>query len=640
MPRGHANFPAVPVAVDKGEARVGGSPTACFVTSSGHNVFFEELVSALETAVEGEGVQTERAVDHFPPIRDGVVYVLVPHEYVPLTRPPAHPSEAQLARTVVISTEQPGTRWFEETLAIAARAGAVVDINTMGVAELDRRGVEARHLRLGYVPAWDEWQGRDGPRPIDVTFMGGATERRRSVLAGCGWALRGRRSALHLYEFLQPRSADDPAFFSGSRKWQLLLSSKILLNVHRDATPYLEWQRIIGAITNGAVVLSEHSNGFDPLVPGEHFFSVGPETLPYVLDHLLEDDDRLEDVRQSAYAFLRAELPLSQTIATLAEAIGDVARRKHKVPAPNRGTIPAPTRPARHRTEWERVLGRPTELDLVRRGLKQVLLGQRRVERRLRRLEQQATEDREWTFGPHAATDPRVSVVITLYNYADVVGEAIASVARAENVDVEAIVVEDSSTDDSLEVARLALEAHPWLPARLTAAGENRGLPTSRNRGIAQARGEYVFFLDADNAIYPHALERLAAALDDDKGAAMAYGLIEQFDTQGPTGLLSWHHWDPRRLAYGNYIDAMALVRRSVLDELGGFPTDERLYGWEDLALWCALAQAGMRGRLVPEIVARYRTSRHSMIGLTNIDTSEAWSLLIERYPFLTEAAA
>ncbi len=154
------------------------------------------------------------------------------------------------------------------------------------------------------------------------------------------------------------------------------------------------------------------------------------------------------------------------------------------------------------------------------------------------------------------------------------------------------------------------------------------------------ARGEYVFFLDADNAIYPHALRRLAAALDEDAEAAMAYGVIEQFDAQGPTGLLSWHHWDPRRLAYGNYIDAMAMLRRSAVEELGGFPTDERLYGWEDFALWCALAQAGMRGTLVPEIVARYRTNRHSMIGLTNIDTAEAWSVLVERYPFLAEAAA
>ena len=42
-----------------------------------------------------------------------------------------------------------------------------------------------------------------------------------------------------------------------------------------------------------------------------------------------------------------------------------------------------------------------------------------------------------------------------------------------------------------------------------------------------------------------------------------------------------------------------------------------------------------MRGTLVPEIVARYRAGRHSMISVTNIDASEAWSVLLERFPFL-----
>ena len=141
--------------------------------------------------------------------------------------------------------------------------------------------------------------------------------------------------------------------------------------------------------------------------------------------------------------------------------------------------------------------------------------------------------------------------------------------------------------------------------------------------------------LDADNAIYPHAIERLVAALDSDPDAEFAYGILEKFDATGGTDLMSWLPWTPRRFVRGNYIDATALIRRSALVQVGGYTTDERLYGWEDFALWCAFADAGLRGVLVPEILARYRSGRISMISLTNIDTSDAWSALLERYAFL-----
>ena len=96
----------------------------------------------------------------------------------------------------------------------------------------------------------------------------------------------------------------------------------------------------------------------------------------------------------------------------------------------------------------------------------------------------------------------------------------------------------------------------------------------------------------------------------------------------GPRDLKSWLAWDPYRLRYGNYIDAMAMLRKSVVEEAGGYTSDRRLYGWEDFALWCALADRGLRGRAVPAIVARYRASLQSMISITNIDGGAAWTAL------------
>lgn len=601
-------------------------------------MFFDELVTAIRGALEQAGVATEEAVDHFPRPEPRRVYVLVPHEYIPLTGAVAHPSPEHLKRAVVIATEQPGTPWFEESAAVAAEAGAVLDINVLGLRELERRGVSARLLQLGYVPAWDAWGGEERTRSIDVTFMGGHTPRRGRILASCGRVLQAHRPAIHLYESLVPHRADDPAFFSGERKWRHLASSKILLNVHRDESPYLEWQRVLGAMANGAVVLTEHVSGFAPLVPGDHFLPTAAESLPTLLEDLLEDDARLEALRRQAYDFLREELPLTATVSTLAEAIEEVGRRAAAKAAGVRPQPPAPLQPQSPEPEWERVLAPPTELDLLRRGLKHMILAQRRLDARLRRLEEgEPGEDAVWTFGPYSSSRPRISVVVTLYNYEAVVGEALASVAASEGKDIEVLVVDDASLDDSVAAARAALEQAPWLASKLISRGANAGLAAARNLGIAEARGEYVFMLDADNAVYPHALARLATALDEDHDAAFAYGLIEQFDASGPIDLMSWHYWSPARFRYGNYIDAMAMTRKSAFTQVGGFTLDERLYGWEDFALWCSFAQAGLRGRLVPEILTRYRTNRHSMIGITNIDVSEAWSVLVERYPFLVD---
>jgi glycosyltransferase involved in cell wall biosynthesis len=168
----------------------------------------------------------------------------------------------------------------------------------------------------------------------------------------------------------------------------------------------------------------------------------------------------------------------------------------------------------------------------------------------------------------------------------------------------------------------------------------NRGLGHARNTAVDFARGEFVFVLDADNLVYPLAIETLAEALDGDPQATFAYGMLEMFDEQGALGLHSHFAWEPERLAAGNFIDAMALIRRAWLHERGGYTTDARLHGWEDYDLWCAVAESGGHGVLVPTVVARYRSTRHSMLAVTNVSAVVAESLLAERHPSVFAAAA
>lgn len=134
------------------------------------------------------------------------------------------------------------------------------------------------------------------------------------------------------------------------------------------------------------------------------------------------------------------------------------------------------------------------------------------------------------------------------------------------------------------------------------------------------------------HAIYPTALGRLVEALDRDPGATFVYPLIAVTRSGSPVGLLSRYAWDPAGFTAGNYIDSMALIRLDDYGVLGGFTEDVRLEGWEDFHFWWACAASGRRGALVPEILANYRQTDHSLLS-AQTDTSAAWSLLNAQFP-------
>lgn len=99
---------------------------------------------------------------------------------------------------------------------------------------------------------------------------------------------------------------------------------------------------------------------------------------------------------------------------------------------------------------------------------------------------------------------PGVSVIIPAYNAADFIGEALESVRSQTFTDFEVIVVDDGSTDST----RALCDAVARDDSRFRVVSqENAGLSVSRNRGLESALGRYVTFLDADDALYPDALE-------------------------------------------------------------------------------------------------------------------------------------
>ena len=612
----------------------------CIVSASGQNVFFAEILDAFRDALRAQGVVVEESVDCFPPLADDLSYLFVAHEYHPMVDERAHPSDEQLRRSIALAAEQPGTPWFETVAEIAARAGAAVDINALGARELSRRGILTEHAPLGYIPAWDAWKRGSDPRSIDVAFLGRHTERRARALAGCTPVLERRRGAIHLTETIHPHVAGSPYFLTGGRRARLLADSKVLLNVHQQELAYMEWHRVLSAVLNGAVVVTEHSLAIEPLEPGEHFVSASYDDLPYVLEGLLGDPGRQDGIRRAAYDLVREQMPMTRAVDALLTAAERVAARPPgAASAPPAAPMPLP--PPDRLPEWETQAAWLADQLPVRTALKHLLVRTGELERHIAELSaadppSELVED----LGPWDSTAPRVSILLTVADRAEDVAETLRSVALSELADVEVIAVDDGSAARAADAVRAACAELPWLPVRLVRRNRDSGLAVARNVALAHARAGLVLALDPDDALLPQGLDRLTETLDEHSDAAFAYGIVAAFDATGPVGLRNWLDWSAERLRYGNFVDAPALVRRAALEAIGGYPTDAALTGWEDFAVWVALADAGMHGVQAPEFVGRRRVSPHSATALADVDRSEAWATLLRRHPSLGRGAA
>jgi glycosyltransferase involved in cell wall biosynthesis len=231
----------------------------------------------------------------------------------------------------------------------------------------------------------------------------------------------------------------------------------------------------------------------------------------------------------------------------------------------------------------------------------------------------------------------KATVAVSLYNYQQFIVEALDSVANQTLKALSLLVVDDASRDKSAERASRWLQRYGsrFVRAALVRRTSNGGLAAARNLALQLVESPLLFIFDADNSIYPRCLERLSEALEADPRAAMAYCVIEVFGKD--RRLMGTPVWHRDRLASGNYIDAMSLLRTKILRRLNGYASMS-VPGWEDYDLWCRFAENGLYGVRVPEILARYRVHSSSMLN-TDTNRMERSKLLIaemlQRHPWL-----
>lgn len=207
-------------------------------------------------------------------------------------------------------------------------------------------------------------------------------------------------------------------------------------------------------------------------------------------------------------------------------------------------------------------------------------------------------------------TNPRVSVIIPVYNAERYLAEAIRSVLGQDYGDVEIVVVDDGSTDRSVEVAQR------FEQIRLIRQ-ENLGPGAGLNTGIAHARGELIAFLDADDKWEPATLARRVARFDDDPNLDMTHGAaIEFFSPELGSGVSMADRSVHRPVAAR--LGGATMIRREALDRVGLVDTKLRLGAWMD---WLMRAdEAGLKVERHDDLVL------HRRIHDDNLVTREAGS--------------
>ena len=232
------------------------------------------------------------------------------------------------------------------------------------------------------------------------------------------------------------------------------------------------------------------------------------------------------------------------------------------------------------------------------------------------------------------ANAPQVSVIVTLYNYGHFLDACLDSIRAQTQKDLELIIVDDRSTDGGADVAArwLARNEDVFGGYRLIQHTKNMGLAYARNTAFANASAPYVFVVDADNMLYPAAIERCLDAIKG-SGAGAAYTQLEFFDERNGVGWADY--WSTDRLKRGNYIDAMALVDKKAWQKVGGY-TQLSTDGWEDYDFWCKFVENDLRAVFIPEILCRYRWHAQSMSAGERSPNSPTFILEMSlRHPWL-----
>jgi len=208
---------------------------------------------------------------------------------------------------------------------------------------------------------------------------------------------------------------------------------------------------------------------------------------------------------------------------------------------------------------------------------------------------------------PASFQTPLVSVVLPVYNGGAYLAESIQSILTQTYTNIELIIIDDGSTDNSSEIVRTFLD-----PRIRFTSQSNQGLPATLNRAIRLSKGKYIARQDADDVSFPMRIQRQVDFFEQNPeyGVVGTWSKILGGVKDGGRG--HRHPIDNERLKFNllfdsYFVHSSVMLRKSVIDKVGFYATDKTRQP-EDFELWSRIVRDGQfKVANIPEVLVIYR---------------------------------
>ena len=215
--------------------------------------------------------------------------------------------------------------------------------------------------------------------------------------------------------------------------------------------------------------------------------------------------------------------------------------------------------------------------------------------------------------------NPKVSVVIPIYNAEKYIGEAIEGILNQTYKDFELILVNDCSTDNTLEIMKEYAKKDERI--RILTNEKNLKVSKTANRGIQEAKGEYIVKQDADDWSYPYRIEKQVEYMESHPQVVLSSGNMEMCDKD--MNVKNRSHFPTTNeaimnaiLQYNPMVHSGMIYRRDTFLEIGGYGD---ITNSEDYLLIMKMASKGQLGNL-EDVLVKYRVLNTSLTAKNLMD--------------------
>jgi glycosyltransferase involved in cell wall biosynthesis len=221
---------------------------------------------------------------------------------------------------------------------------------------------------------------------------------------------------------------------------------------------------------------------------------------------------------------------------------------------------------------------------------------------------------------------PKVTIVIPVFNGANLVRETVESVQKSTYTDFEVLLINDGSSDKSEEVCMELADRYSHNTI-FHSFKQNEGLAHTLNFGLEYARGEYIARLNQDDIVRPDRIEKQVAFLDSNPKVVAVGSWIRLFDNEDnqvailkfmPTDKAIRKHW----LVTGPFSDPTVMYRKQPAIDVGGY--EQKYWPADDTQMWYKLGKIGELAN-IQEVLVDVRW--HGSAGSLKYMGKMAWSL-------------